>query len=53
MKERGHLYLLDSPMKILKMAIIIINSKVVHKGFLERQCSIIELINAYNIVANI
>jgi len=34
-------------MKILKMTIVIINSIVVCKGFLKRQCSIIDLRNSY------
>jgi hypothetical protein len=41
-------YLHNSPAKIPKMAMVILNSLVVHKGFLKRQGGIIELINPYS-----
>ncbi len=43
-------YLHDSPAKIPKMAMVILNSMVVHKGFFKRQGGIIELINPYSII---
>ena len=46
-RERELLHLLDSPMKIQKMFMVIVNSLGVNKGFLERQGGIIELINSY------
>jgi hypothetical protein len=45
-------YLHDSPAKIPKMAMVILNSLVVYKGFLKRQGGVIELINPYSIVVS-
>ena len=46
-REREILHLLDSPMKIQKMFMVIVNSLGVDEGFLEWQGGIIELINSY------
>ena len=46
-------HLLHSTMTIPKMATMIINSMVVHKGFLKRQGGIIEFVNSCDIVRDI
>ena len=43
-------YLIALHAKIPKMAMVILNSLVVHKGFLKRQGGIIRLIDPNNIV---